>query len=113
MAGSALGGGLRYMFSLWLRAAAGTFPFATFAVNVVGCFVIGLVSGLPAGAGLNPASRLLLTTGLCGGFTTFSTFSNESLQLLRDGHTALAAAYIGLSLTLGLLAAWGGHAIAE
>lgn len=107
---SGAGGALRYLTGRWLQPVmSGTFPLATFCVNLAGCLLIGYVSGLSSRPnGLSPALTLLLTTGFCGGFTTFSAFSWENIQLIRSGHWAAAIMYISASLTLGLLAAWMG-----
>ena len=80
-------------------------PWPTLAVNVAGCFLIALFYIVSGRWHLSAETRLLLTTGLCGGFTTFSTFSHEGLLLLRNGQYAAYAAYTGLSLLLGLAAA--------
>jgi len=73
--GSFFGGVVRYLVTRMLSVmVVSSYPFGTFAVNVLGCFIIGFVSALPVGSSLSPNTRLLLTTGLCGGFTTFSTF---------------------------------------
>ena len=69
------------------------FPWATFCVNITGSFLIGLFYALSARFNLSPEVRLLLTTGLCGGFTTFSTFSNEGLTLFKGGHYIEFTAY--------------------
>ena len=107
-----LGGGagslLRYGLGLFLRRGDGLFPWGTFAANVLGCFLIGLFYTLSSRFSLTADVRLLLTTGLCGGFTTFSTFSYESLQIFQQGHYLLFFTYIVASLLLGLLAAWIG-----
>lgn len=87
------------------------FPLGTFAVNLTGSFLIGLFYALSARLGFSAEMRLLLTTGLCGGFTTFSTFSNDGLQLLRQGNTALFVLYTLSSVLLGLLAVWMGAII--
>ena len=90
-----LGGGtgsvLRYLVGLWIGSA--TFPWATFAVNAVGSFAIGLLGGGASRFGWGEALRLSLTVGLCGGFTTFSTFSKESLVLMESGRYGLFAFY--------------------
>ena len=81
------------------------FPWGTFAVNVIGCFIIGGLSALAERDGFLPENvRLLLTVGLCGGFTTFSTFANESFGLLRSGHWLIFSLYILLSLVVGIAA---------
>ena len=92
------------------KAVQGTllsaFPLGTMAVNVAGCLLIGLAGGLASGP--SPAvgqdMKLLLTTGFCGGFTTFSTFMNEAFTLGHGGNPALAALYVGASIAAGLLA---------
>lgn len=78
------------------------FPWPTFVANVVGCLLIGLFYSLSSRLGWSAETRLLLTTGLCGGFTTFSTFSNEGLGLLRMGNIGVFAVYFILTLLLGL-----------
>lgn len=111
--GSFFGGGLRYLVSRVLSAVyAHGFPCGTFAVNVIGCFLLGLIYGwlqriLPGSETL----KLLLAVGFCGGFTTFSTFLNENLQLLRSSEFILSAIYCATSLLLGLLAVYGGYAL--
>ena len=88
------------------------FPAGTFVVNVVGCLVAGLLAGLAEKHDLiSPDARLLLFTGVLGGFTTFSAFGLETLFLLRKGEVAIAAANIGLSVALGLIALWAGLAV--
>jgi len=89
-------------------------PYGTLSVNVLGCLIIGVVYGLfERGNILSPEWRIFLATGICGGFTTFSTFSYENLQLLRDGEFVYASAYILLSVVLGLLATYGGFLITK
>lgn len=113
-AGSFVGGGLRYAVSQALHGTCAAFPLGTFAVNVLGCLLIGFISGLDLpGSWLSPATRLLLTTGFCGGFTTFSTFINEGSTLLGRGSYCAALLYAGLSLALGLLAVAAGHWLAK
>lgn len=80
------------------------FPWPTLTANVLGCLLIGLFYSLSARLDWSPEVRLLLTTGLCGGFTTFSTFSNEGLQLLRGGQYLMFVIYLTLTLILGLTA---------
>ena len=102
-----LGGGagsvLRYLVGIWIAPAA--FPWATFAVNAVGSFAIGLFGGWASRFGWGEALRLSLTVGLCGGFTTFSTFSKESLALIEGGRYGLFALYVIGSVALGITAA--------
>ena len=104
--GSAFGGVARYFVSKIITAqAAGMFPWGTFVVNVVGCFIIGLVYGfLDRGGVMSENTRLFLTVGFCGGFTTFSTFAYESAELLKNGHTGIAFAYVVSSIVLGVAA---------
>lgn len=111
--GSFLGGVLRYLASRYIQGATdNTFPFSTFAVNVIGCFLIGLFFGLAERGSLaNTELRLFLTVGLCGGFTTFSAFSLESLLLLKDGSFFPFFLYTGLSVFIGLIATYGGYAL--
>ena len=106
--GGGAGSLLRYGLGLFLRRGDGLFPCGTFAANVLGCFLIGLFYALSSRLSLSAEVRLLLTTGLCGGFTTFSTFSYESLQLFQQEHYLLFFTYILGSLLLGRLAAWLG-----
>lgn len=112
--GSGIGGGLRYLVSKFMTMLVATpFPVGTFTVNILGCLLIGYFSGIPATQSwLSPSTRLLLTTGFCGGFTTFSTFMKEGDGLLA-AHLPLAfIAYIALSLILGMAAVWVGYKMA-
>lgn len=85
------------------------FPFGTMIVNVAGCFLIGLFCALAdKGNLLTPEWRLLLTTGFCGGFTTFSTFAYENINLLKSGELMYFMLYTAGSILLGLLATWLG-----
>jgi len=112
-AGSFVGGTLRYLVSLLLKPGGG-FPVATFVVNSAGCLLIGLLYGLfTRFSDTSSQWCLLLTTGFCGGFTTFSTFANESLAMLQKGQYGLFAIYIGCSVIAGLLAVWIGYLIAR
>ena len=105
-----IGGGSGSMLRYLLGKCIGTsaFPLGTFTVNLVGCFLIGLLGTWIVRHSLSPDLRLLLVVGLCGGFTTFSTFSNEALELMRSGQTLLCFAYIVASVALGLIAAYVG-----
>ena len=112
--GSFFGGVVRYLVTRMLSAmVVSSYPFGTFAVNVLGCFIIGFVSALPVGSSLSPNTRLLLTTGLCGGFTTFSTFMNENATLLKDGMHTTALLYTFASFLAGFLAVVGGQQAAR
>ncbi len=103
--GGAVGSVVRYLATLLLTPATIAFPFATLAVNVIGSFLLGWLSSRFDAPDSNALLRLALTTGACGGFTTFSTFSAETLLLVQHGRTGRAVAYVTLSLTLGLGAA--------
>lgn len=89
--------------------AQGRFPFSTFVVNVLGCLVVGVLAGLAERHdAFGPDARLFLFTGLLGGFTTFSAFGLEAVQLIRRGELATAALYAGASVVLGIAAVWLG-----
>lgn len=108
-AGSFLGGILRYLLSLAIRPGAAGFPTGTLAVNVIGCFCIGIVFGLFDRGQISHEWRMFLATGFLGGFTTFSAFSNETFALLRDGQVGCALLYVAASVLLGLSATWGAY----
>lgn len=103
--GGGIGSILRYGVQLLLheRVVAYEFPWSTFTVNIVGSFLIGLFYALSSRFNLSDEVRLFLTTGLCGGFTTFSTFSNDSLAMIRHGDGLMCMIYIILSVVLGIL----------
>ncbi len=109
-AGAAAGAMMRFAANLVFKA--GSFPLATFIVNVTGSLVIGMVLGY---ALKNPQfsvqNKLFLVTGICGGFTTFSAFSAENYALLQDGKYAMAAAYMAFSVLLGIGATFLGFKI--
>ncbi len=110
--GSAIGGLLRYLVGLWTVPISGTFPTGTLIINIIGSFVIGFFGTLTLHGGRHPASdnlRLFVMVGLCGGFTTFSSFSLQTFDLLRSGHWGRALTYVALSSTLGLAAVAVGH----
>jgi CrcB protein len=117
MLGGAFGTGLRLWLSGWLAAKCGeTFPVGTLVVNVVGSFVISFFAGLAGPDGpflVSALTRQVIMIGVLGGFTTFSSFSFQTLNLLNDGQWARAGANIGLSLALCLLAVWLGQAAAN
>ena len=114
--GSALGGMARYWCSGFIARHVGeTFPWGTVVVNIVGSLVIGCAAALslPEGRFFVPAEvRVFVMVGLCGGYTTFSSFSLQTLTLLQDGQWGAAAANIGLSVILCLIAVWLGFAAA-
>lgn len=112
--GSALGGVARYgCSSLLARAVGETFPWGTLAVNVTGSFIIGIFTALTGPDGrvlIAPDARLFVTVGFCGGYTTFSSFSLQTLTLIRSGEIAAAGLNAGLSLALCMLSVWAGFA---
>lgn len=111
-AGSALGGVLRFLMVPWAqRYAAQGFPGGTLAVNILGSFVIGAVLRLANAEHISPETRVFLTVGVCGGFTTFSAFSAESLELMQSGQWLRAGLYVSASVLLCIGAAglgWAG-----
>lgn len=108
--GSFIGGVLRYLVTqLMMSKHWSVFPFGTFAVNILGCFLIGLIIALGDKNFIPLESRLFLATGLCGGFTTFSAFSNETLLLFNNGHSAYAVLYVSLSVAMGVTATYFGY----
>ena len=109
--GGGTGSVLRYLVGLWIGSAA--FPWATFAVNAIGSLAIGLFGGWAARFSWGETTRLLLTVGLCGGFTTFSTFSKESLTLAESGRWGAFAAYALGGVALGLAAVAAGYLVAR
>lgn len=114
-AGGFIGSVLRYLVSGWVQQASRSvaFPFGTLAVNVIGCFVIGILAQLAESRGVfTSESRLFVFTGLLGGFTTFSSFGNETLNLARDSQLMNAFANVSANLVIGLVAVWLGRAAA-
>ncbi len=109
--GSCLGGVARYIVSSLFRHGGG-FPWGTFVVNLCGCFLIGLLAGVFSRNASQPLN-LLLTVGFCGGFTTFSTFSRESLVLVQSGQWLTLVAYVGLSVIIGVALTAIGYALAK
>lgn len=115
----ALGGGVgscfRYLVSLWFsKSFTGIFPWGTFVVNITGCFLIGfLMDAVSRDASLENDLRLLLVVGVCGGYTTFSTFSAENLRLFENGNYVTLTVYVLASVILGLLAVFGGNILSK
>ena len=102
-AGSFIGGIARYLVSLAVKGISKGFPWATILVNLLGCLIIGLLWGfLSRNASESTSWGLFLTVGLCGGFTTFSTFSKEALTMLQTGQIWGFASYITLSILAGI-----------
>ena len=108
--GSGIGGICRYLISLTMGHAGNGFPWGTFAANVTGCLLIGLLWGLTSRFhNLSPAFSLLFMVGFCGGFTTFSTFSKEGLIMLQTNNYMLFALYTLGSMVLGIIAVGLGY----
>ncbi|NTU87553.1 MAG: fluoride efflux transporter CrcB [Chlorobiaceae bacterium] len=113
-AGGFLGSVARYLVALAVPFAGTGFPFATFAVNMLGSFFIGLLSELAVSTTmLSPETRLFLVTGFCGGFTTFSSYMYENAALIRDGQVFYTTLYLAGSIAGGFLALYTGMATAK
>jgi CrcB protein len=114
--GSGIGGGLRYLLEvLALNVGLTFFPVSTLVINLSGSLLIGYLAGLWATGGAatpHPHKWHFWTTGFCGGFTTFSAFSWQVLDLVREGEGTLAGAYAAGSIALGLIAVWMGLSLA-
>jgi fluoride exporter len=107
--GGGFGSLLRFLTSRLISTSfETTFPLPTLIINVVGCFLIGVVLSLGKSGNINAPLTLFLATGFCGGFTTFSTFSYENYTLIEFRQFASMALYIGLSLALGLMSTYFG-----
>lgn len=107
--GSGIGGMMRWIVSRWLN---GSHPWGTLTANVIGCLMLGMINAWLSRRGVSyEPLRLLLVVGLCGGFTTFSTFINENFLLLQGCQAVQAIIYISLSIALGLGAVWLGYSI--
>ncbi|MEP6597673.1 MAG: fluoride efflux transporter CrcB, partial [Ginsengibacter sp.] len=110
--GSCIGGIFRYLLSQSIQSKfLSTFPFGTLSVNIIGCFFIGLIFGFSERSYISIEWRLFLATGISGGFTTFSSFSYETVELIRDGQYWLALWYIASSVIIGLVATFLGISI--
>jgi fluoride exporter len=110
--GGAVGSAARYRMSGWIlhHTITWQFPLGTFLVNVVGCLIAGVLSGMAAKHDLlSPDARLLLFTGILGGFTTFSAFGVETIFLLKRGQIMVAICNVVLSVVAALLALWIGY----
>ena len=108
--GGAFGSVGRYLVSKCVTSA---FPWGTLTVNIVGSLIIGILTGMVAKGCLSAEMKLLLVTGFCGGFTTFSTFANESFSMVKAGDALLAAVYVGASVAIGILAVFAGMQIGK
>lgn len=112
--GGALGSASRYLLGTWTQSISKSidFPYRTLTVNLIGCFVIGFLSQLAESRGaFTSESRAFVFIGILGGFTTFSSFGNDTINLLRDGETFNALANIGANVIVGLLLVWLGRMV--
>jgi CrcB protein len=113
--GGFIGSIFRYLLSGWVQQLSKSvqFPFGTLAVNIVGCALIGFLAQLADQRGVvSGETRAFLMVGILGGFTTFSAFGNETMNLLRDGELTLAFGNIVGHTVLGLVAVWAGYSTA-
>jgi CrcB protein len=112
--GGAVGSAARYLLSTVVQQVGpAMFPSGTFAVNVLGCLVVGFAVGLYDRSVVTPDTRLFLVAGVCGGFTTFSAFGLETMNLVSANQFGLAALNACGQLAGGLVAVWGGLALAK
>lgn len=113
--GGLIGSIARYLTVIYLtKVFPSTFPYGTFVVNIIGCFIIGIVFGLSERfSWLTPEWRLFLATGICGGFTTFSSFAYENIKLIQNGNFLVFAGYSITSFALGLLAVFIGLTVTK
>ena len=102
-AGGSIGAVLRYLLTLLPVSPESGFPVKTFFINLIGSFVIGIVAALAAKEILNPHVTVFLKVGICGGFTTFSSFALETEGLIERGSTGVALIYVTLSAVIGIL----------
>jgi len=113
--GGAFGSVSRYLLGTWIQSVSKSidFPFGTLTVNLIGCFVIGFLSQLAEARGVFVSeARAFIFIGILGGFTTFSSFGNDTINLLRDGETFNALANVGANVILGLALVWLGRTVA-
>ena len=107
--GGGLGSGLRYLVTITMNQYSKVLPFGTFTVNMLGCLLIGLILGYVQRENtLTSNQTLLLATGFCGGFTTFSAFANENLELIKNGELFNFSVYTIGSVLIGILAVFIG-----
>lgn len=110
--GGAIGSILRYLFSQMIKSIS--FPLATFTVNILGSFLIGIIIALSIRySAFNSQWKIFLATGICGGFTTFSSFSMENLHLLQEGKWLTSLTYTVGSILIGIIATGIGYKIAS
>ena len=116
MLGGALGSGSRYLLASWVQKIANNpfFPYGTLAVNLIGCLLIGFLTSLATTKGyFTPQTRRFILVGFLGGFTTFSTFSNETFSLITDTQYITASLNIIVSVFLGLAGVWIGNILSN
>ena len=113
--GSFIGGAMRYLLSTLMKSVCGQgFPWGTLMINLLGCFLFGMLFAVfGKSSATDNTLYLLLTTGVCGGFTTFSTFANESVQMLQQGNTWGFVGYVATSVVAGLALIALGYGVAK
>jgi CrcB protein len=112
--GSFIGGIFRYLLTLLIHVKAiSHFPLNTLAINLIGCFFIGIVFGIFDRGHLSLEWKLFLATGILGGFTTFSAFSVETFNLLRGGYVGSALLYVSASVLIGVLLTYAAYSLAK
>ena len=112
--GGALGSVSRYLLGTWVQSVSKSidFPYGTLTVNLIGCFVIGFLSQLAEARGVfTSESRALVFVGILGGFTTFSSFGNDTINLVRDGETLNALLNVSANVIFGLALVWLGRTV--
>ncbi|MBR5346230.1 MAG: fluoride efflux transporter CrcB [Deltaproteobacteria bacterium] len=112
-AGSFLGGVARYLIALAMKGIHTVLPWATLTANIAGCFLIGVFWALFCRGFSNSSMHLFLAVGFCGGFTTFSTFSRESVLLLQSGNYTASILYVVGSAVFGIFAVMAGFVLAK
>jgi len=114
-AGGAFGAVARFFLSTWVyNRTQQNFPYGTFLVNLVGCFLLGLFYTIfLQKSAVNPQIRSMITVGFLGAFTTFSTFSLETLNIIKEGNIGIGLLYVGSSIFLGILFVWLGIGVAN
>ncbi|WP_215508964.1 fluoride efflux transporter CrcB [Peptoniphilus sp. EMRHCC_23] len=106
-AGGALGATSRFLISTLPLSDYGL-PLPTFLANLIGCFIMGLIAAWAEARGMNPGLQIFLKTGFCGGLTTFSAFSAETVAMMEKGHMAAAVLYVAATVMLGFIALYTG-----
>ena len=107
--GSSVGGAARYLSQEFVQKHFPSFiPLSTLSVNIIGSFIIGIIYALSERSRISPEVRILIATGFCGGFTTFSSFAFENVKLMQDGEFLNVALYVVLSVVIGFVAVYLG-----